>query len=102
MWEEINIADWENTPFIRGRAASESDVKSGNAVFYINGVSTPIEFDLPCCAMQLLDDGTEQPVIIIQAENTEDGIILGVRPVSGGNGICTVEEVRLVPEGFLK
>lgn len=102
MWEEINIADWKNTPFIKGRVASELDVKSGNAVFYINEASTPAEFILPCCAMQLMDDGTEQPVIIIQAENTEYGILLGVRHLSGGNGICVVEEVLLIPEGFIK
>jgi hypothetical protein len=102
MWEKINIADWKNTPFISGRVASESDVKSGNAVFYIKGTSTPAEFNLPCCAMQLMDDGTEQPVIIIQAENTEDGFLLGVRLLSGGNGICMVEEVRLIAEGFIK
>jgi hypothetical protein len=102
MWEEINAADWKNTPFISGRVASDSDVKSGHAVFYIEGASVPAEFDLPCCAMQLMPNGSEQTVVIIQAETTDNGTLLGVRPLTGGNGICMVDEVRLVPEGFCK
>lgn len=100
MWEEIKVTDWESVPFIKGRVASESDVKSGCAVFYMDGTSAPAEFDLPCCAIQFMDDGNEQPVIVIQAEITEDGILLGVRPLAGGNGICMEDEVRLVPGGF--
>ncbi|PPT92599.1 hypothetical protein XarbCFBP7409_21050 [Xanthomonas arboricola pv. guizotiae] len=56
---------------------------------------------LPCCAIQSLEDGSEQPVVIVQAELAAHGTILGVRPLSGGNGICMVTEVRLLPAGFV-
>ncbi|PPT46268.1 hypothetical protein XarjCFBP7652_17795 [Xanthomonas arboricola] len=56
---------------------------------------------LPCCAIQSLEDGSEQPVIVVQAELAPHGIILGVRPLSGGNGICMATEVRLLPAGFV-
>jgi hypothetical protein len=55
---------------------------------------------LPCCAIQSLEDGSRQPVVVIQAEFANQDTILGVRPLTGGNGICTIAEVRLLPAGF--
>jgi membrane protein involved in colicin uptake len=55
---------------------------------------------LPCCAYQRLEDGSEQPVVVIQAEIAPHGTILGVRPLTGGNGICMATEVRLLADGF--
>ena len=36
--------------------------------------------------------------VVIQAERVDAGTALGVRPVTGGNGICTVEEVEFVDD----
>ena len=47
-----------------------------------------------------LEDGLEAPVIVVQPEVASHGIILGVRPLSGGNGIYMSSEVRLLPDGF--
>jgi hypothetical protein len=55
---------------------------------------------LPCCAIQSLDDGSEERVVVIQAELAPQGTILGVRPLSGGNGVCMATDVRLLPTGF--
>ncbi len=73
---------------------------AGSAVFYVSGDSAAAEMDLPACAIQLLEDGSEQPVVIVQAELAPHGTILGVRPLSGGNGICMATDVRLLPAGF--
>ena len=73
---------------------------AGSAVFYVPGDSASAEMDLPACAIQLLEDGSEQPVVIVQAELAPHGTILGVRPLSGGNGICMATDVRLLPAGF--
>jgi hypothetical protein len=78
----------------------EADVIAGSAVFYVQGESTAAPMTLPCCAMQSLDGGAEQPVVIVQAEIAPHGTILGVRPLSGGNGICMATDVRLLPAGF--
>lgn len=73
---------------------------AGSAVFYVPGDSTAAEMDLPACAIQSLEDGSEQPVVVVQAELAPHGTILGVRPLAGGNGICMATEVRLLPAGF--
>ena len=72
----------------------------GRAVFYVPSESEPAELAVPCCAIQHLDSGESEPVVIIQAEQTLSGIILGVRPLSGGNAVCMLSEVELLPDGF--
>jgi len=69
-------------------------------VFYTLGGSKPHAIDLPCCALQVLDDGTQQRVIVIQVEVGPDSIIAGVRPLDGGNGLCTIDELIMVGGGF--
>lgn len=100
LWGPISIGDWCNTPCLSGRIATEDDVTAGTAVFYIQGESSPVSMSLPCCAYQRLENGTEQPVVIVQAEHAPHGIVLGVRPLNGGNSICLATEVRLLPRGF--
>ena len=100
LWGPITASEWRGVPCTVGRPASEADVAAGSAVFYVQGGSTAAPISLPSCAIRSLEDGSEQPVVIIQAELAQDGIVLGVRPLSGGNGICTVAEVRLLPAGF--
>jgi hypothetical protein len=56
--------------------------------------------ELPCCAIQHLDSGEALPVIVIQAERIPAGIMLGVRLLAGGNGVCMLSEVELLPLGF--
>lgn len=101
LWGTISASDWRSTPYIAGRPATEADVIAGLAVFYApNATTAAASMSLPCCAYQQLEDGSEQPVVVIQAELAPEGIILGVRPLSGGNSICLVTEVRLLPDGF--
>jgi len=99
-WGSIEASEWRTTPCVVGRPATEADVAAGSAVFYVPGESTAAPMALPCCAIQLHEDGSEQPVVIVQAELAPHGTILGVRPLSGGNGICMATEVRLLPAGF--
>jgi hypothetical protein len=46
----------------------------------------------------LHEDGSKVvPVILIQAEIRDDGkVLVGYRPLSGGNGICMLDEVDLL------
>jgi hypothetical protein len=101
LWGSIDATRWREVPFVSARIATEADVASGAAVFYIQGESEPESITLPACAIQKLDDGSTEQVIVIQAEKTPDGVYLGVRPLVGGNGICTIEEVEFVPSGFV-
>ena len=97
LWGPIAASEWRGVPCTVGRPASEADVATGSAVFYVQGASTAASMSLPSCAIQSLEDGSEQPVVIIQAELAKDTIVFGVRPLSGGNGVCTAAEVRLLP-----
>ncbi|MBL0121847.1 MAG: hypothetical protein IPP88_03660 [Betaproteobacteria bacterium] len=96
LWHPIDPSCWEATPSIAGRAATEGDVKNGIAVFYIQGHSEPIDMQLPRAAIQKLEDGSTQPVVVIQAEQGPSGVILGIRPLQGGNGVCLEDEVQYV------
>lgn len=100
LWGPISAAEWHKVPCTVGRPATEADVIAGVAAFYVQGESVQAPMSLPCCAIQLLEDGTEQPVVIVQAELAPHGTILGVRPLSGGNGVCMAHEVRLLSGGF--
>ena len=100
LWGPISASDWRGTPHISGRPATEADVAAGLAVFYVPGESAAAPMSLPCCAYQLLEDGTEQSVVVIQAELAPQGTLLGVRFLTGGNGICLATEVQLLPDGF--
>jgi len=100
LWGPIPANDWRSIPCVVGRPATEADVAGGLAVFYVPGNSAAASMRLPCCAVQSFEDGSEQSVVVIQAELANQDIILGVRPLAGGNGICTIAEVRLLPAGF--
>ncbi len=100
LWGPIHQQHWQATPCIRGRQATEQDVKDGRAVFYVNGSAIPADLPLPACAYQRIENGSEQPVVVVQAEVVPDGTLLGVRPLAGGNGICLMGEVRMLPGGF--
>ena len=100
LWGPISASEWRSTPCVIGRPATEADVASGSAVFFIQGDSAAASMHLPCCAIQSLEDGSEQQVVVIQAELANQDTILGVRPLSGGNGICTIADARLLPAGF--
>lgn len=100
LWGPIAPNDWAVVPCVVGRPATENDVSVGHAVFYVQGDSVPAEITIPSCAYQLLEDGSEEPVVVVQAEQTSQGVILGVRPLSGGNSVCMETEVRLLHGGF--
>jgi hypothetical protein len=104
LWGRIQPENWRDTPCTLGRIAGEGDVKQGRAVFYVDGPSQAAEFPLPRCALLHEAGAKILPVILIQAESRDDGkVLVGYRPLSGGNGICMLDEVDLLDgpdEGF--
>jgi hypothetical protein len=100
LWGPISTSEWRDTPSISGRVALEVDVDEGRAVYFINGHSEPALLRLPFCALHSQEDGTTKPVVVIQAEHVKDQIILGIRPLKGGNGICLLTEVQILESGF--
>ena len=96
LWGPIPIEHWPSTAAITGEVADEEDVKVGRAVFYINGVSEHHEMPLPSLARWITSEPPGELVVIIQAQVTDQGVMLGVRPLSGGNAVVTLEEVEVL------
>ena len=97
LWGKIDISAWEELPCVRGRPATEEDVREGRAVFYVPTGSVAANQQLPFCALQKLEDGELTAVVAIQAELSDTGeMIVGVRYVDGGNGICTLPELVML------
>jgi len=65
----------------------------------VDGPSTAFAIPLPHCASFQEEGGSAVPVLVIQAE-TQDGskVLIGYGPLSGGNGICTFDEVQLLSD----
>jgi hypothetical protein len=99
LWGPIDASEWRTVPAISGRVATHADVESGFAAFYIEGPSSSHPIQLPCCAIQKSEDGSRLKVIAIQAEACPE-IFVGVRYLDGGNGVCTLAELDLLPGGF--
>jgi hypothetical protein len=78
-----------------GRVATEEDVAQGKAVFYVRGASEPYQMEIPCLGSQFKPDGSVIEVVVIQAEVGPNGPLLGIRYFEGGNGVCTLGELRL-------
>jgi hypothetical protein len=101
VWGHIDPRNWRETVAIRGRVASEEDVREGSAVFFVaSQTSTPYDIALPAPAI-LREDGTGEPtpVIVIQAEQLgSDSVAVGFRFLPGGNGLCTLAELEFLAE----
>jgi hypothetical protein len=99
LWGAIDIRFWRDTPHLSGRLANEEDVKAGRAVYYVDRSDfdvKPPDLDLPRCGLVRDDSGAVDPVIVVQAESHEPGkAFVGFRPLAGGNGICTLDELEL-------
>ncbi len=98
MDQPIDMKRWRNTPAIEGRAATESDVNAGRAVFAVGG--EPIDIELPACAIVREEGvGEPTPVIVIQVERLDDGTIaVGYRLLDGEDGIADFEDVEFLSE----
>jgi hypothetical protein len=103
LWGAINISNWQETPCIVGRVATEGDATKGFAVFFMapseNQTVSPIDIRIPRCAI-LHEEDASTPVVVVQAElgwNGEaESRLIGYRQLGGGNGICMFDEVELL------
>jgi len=101
-WPAFDIRSWKNIPSFSGKIANESDAKNGIAVFCIKDVDfehTPFEIGLPRLAYLIdSENGDKELIVLIQAESTSRGIVIGYRSPQGGNGACFFYELELLDE----
>ena len=99
MWDKIELSNWAKTPCITGRPATENDISNGIAVFCIPNGSNPYPVNLPLFAVQIDKETKERtPCIAIQIEQADNGVFIGVRYLTGGNGVGTADEFELYEE----
>jgi hypothetical protein len=90
--------------FISGRVATEADVNTGDAVFFIKGEGvTPAAITIPQFAIWREDQDAEGKLrVVVQAEMTIDGVLVGLRDADGSNAIATLPELELLGEEIKK
>jgi hypothetical protein len=99
IWGPIDINNWDKTPHLRDRVATEDDVKNGTATFYVQGTDEhkTIDIKLPKLALLTNDTTNEKiKVVVIQAEFADNKQLIGYRFIDGGNGICTLDELTFI------
>jgi hypothetical protein len=85
--------EWPDLPeqaFVRGRAATESDVNAGHAAFVLQpqGGQRPQPLNIPIPQYAYHRDGgtgVRTPGIVIQAEQAAGTRIVGMRKLEGGD-----------------
>ena len=105
---KIDLKNWTDTPHLKGRLATESDVKSGAATFIIDGQGQehrPLDIKIPALAFQIgVDTKEKTAVVVIQGEQIGEQQIVGIKYLDGSDGVCTLSELQFVesPDEFKK
>ena len=92
---------WPDLPtkgFITGRPATNADVKSGNAVFSMDGKSLgALAITVPQYAILTDEQGVKHPVVVVQAERAPGGMkIVGLLGSDGSHTAATLPELQLL------
>jgi hypothetical protein len=99
-WPAFEIKSWKNIPVIHGKIAKQTDAENGLAVFCLKNAGVDhiaFEIDLPKLAyLTNEDDDSKELIVVIQAESTEKGVVIGYRNPNGGNGAGFLYELEFL------
>src|ERR1700736_1552000 len=97
---------WRATSAVTGRLATEDDVKTGKAAFYLSNSDEspahPFDIELPKLAeISDEDTGISEVVTVIQAETCRNNsgemhTLIGYRTSTGEIGVCSIEEITWI------
>lgn len=99
---DIVWPDLPKTEFVKGRPATEEDVKKGHAAFVIKvdgkPASRPLNIEIPQFAIHVEEKtGKEIPVIVIQAEESSGIKAVGYKIIGTSDmGVSLLRELRLL------
>lgn len=101
-WQAFEIKSWKTIPVISGRIATEKETKNKTAVFCLQH-SDPehkaFKMDLPKLAyLTNQENGERELIVVIQAETTNLGTVIGYRNPKGGNGACLFCELEFLSD----
>jgi hypothetical protein len=99
-WVSVNIEEWRDLPVVTGRSATEQDVTNGSAVFFVpvGDDYQPSEFKYIGVPVPAILSTNCEAVFAVQCETVNGKATVGYRRLSGGNGICMLEELELLEE----
>ena len=100
----FRINSLDDIDYIKGRVANEKDFKEGKAIFYLSqdtqvNKSVPIKIGVPFFAYlnkKSFFGKKKILVIIVQAEKTVQGSVLGYLDMKKKKGVCTLEEIERI------
>ena len=99
-WPSFEIKSWKSIPVITRKVASQTDAENSLAVFCLKNAGAAhkaFEIELPKLAYLTNEDNDlKELIVIIQAECTENGLVIGYRNPNGGNGACLLYEFELL------
>jgi len=103
-WPVFEINSWKSILAINGKIATESDAKNGFAVFCLKNVVEHklFEIDLPKLAYLTNEDDSKELIVVIQAESTEKGVVIGYRNPNGGNGAGFLQEFEFLNDNEIE
>ncbi|AWA31012.1 hypothetical protein HYN48_13485 [Flavobacterium magnum] len=102
-WPAFDPKTWKTIPAFTGKIATESDAKTSKAVFCLKNLDETqhkaYKIELPKLAYLIdSENGDKELIVLIQAEETNRGIVVGYRNPKGGNGACFYYELQLLTE----
>ena len=96
----IDLKNWNETPHVSGRLATEEDVKNGNATFLVDDKSEEhkaLNIKIPTLAYHFDQDTDEKtPVVVIQGEQVGDQKVIGIKYLDGTDSVCLLFELEFV------
>jgi hypothetical protein len=99
-WPSFEIKSWKSIPVVTGKVASQTDAENSLAVFCLKNAGVEhkaFEIELPKLAYLTNEDNDfKELIVIIQAESTENGIVIGYRNPNGGNGAGLLYEFEIL------
>jgi len=104
-WPPFEIKSWKTIPAFNGKIATESDAKNGLAVFCLKNVAEHKTFEIELPKLAYLtneDDDSKELIVVIQAESTENGVVIGYRNPNGGNGASFLYELEFLHENEIE
>lgn len=97
---ELTLENWQNVPCTKNRNATKEDVEKGNAVFVIEKIEhKPYKIELPQLAYwNDTESNNKKLVVIIQIEESSQGIVTGYKDFEGNYGAGFFYEFNILNE----
>jgi hypothetical protein len=97
---ELTLENWQNIPCTKNRNATKEDVDNGNAVFVIENIEhKPYKIELPKLAYwNDIESDDKKLVVIIQMEESSQGIVTGYKDFEGNYGAGFFYEFNILSE----